>query len=84
MAKQTLKQRAPVSDAEALAEARRDPRVAEAWSEGEDGLWVSLKPGYAGEPETHSLHEESGERLVAALGSIGPCDCRECKPDAVA
>lgn len=49
-----------------------------------DGYWVYLKKGYQMEPSsmTHSVHEDTPSKALAALKKIVPCDCEYCKqPD---
>lgn len=81
------KRKTPIGAAlEALA---RDPRVLNAWSEGDNGcgdyrpgyvedVWVDLRPGFVSGDGTHSIHEETAERLLSALEDVEPCDCTDC------
>jgi len=58
---------------------KNDPRVKEAWSEGEDGWWVSLKAGnICGESGTHCVHEWSLADLRRSFRSVKPCQCADC------
>lgn len=66
-----------------------DPRVTNAWSEGDNGcggyreghvedVWVDLAPGFISDEETHSIHEDTADRLLSALAGVRPCDCDGC------
>lgn len=81
------KRRTPIQ--KAIDTLLADPRVANAWSEGDNGcgdyraghvedVWVDLKPGFISDEETHSIHEETPARLIDALGGVRPCDCDGC------
>ena len=61
-----------------------DPRVAEAWSEGEDGYWVSLKAGLADlkhDPHYphHTIHEWKVKDLNERLTYVDRCFCKDCE-----
>jgi hypothetical protein len=81
------KRKTPID--KALETLASDPRVANAWSEGDNGcegyrpgyvedVWVDLKPGFVSELGTHSLHEDTPEKLRFALSEVEPCDCTGC------
>lgn len=81
------KRRTPIQ--KAIDTLSSDPRVKEAWSEGDNGcegyrpgyvedVWVDLRPGFVSELGTHSLHEDTPERLILALAGVEPCDCDGC------
>lgn len=62
-----------------LQQVKNDPRVAEVWTENNDGrdYWAALKEGYInGEAGTHTLHEWSVRRLCEVLNF----HVRECTP----
>jgi hypothetical protein len=61
-----------------LSKYRNDPRVADAWDEGEDGYWVTLKSGWRWS-EVHAVHEWNAKDLARAFSEITPCDCADCK-----
>lgn len=57
-----------------------DPRVDEAWDEGDDGLWVSLRAGWKwGGGDTHFLHERSVGALRREMKNVKRCFCLECR-----
>ncbi len=73
----------------AIDDLKADPRVANAWSEGDNGcegyrpghvedVWADLKPGFVSELGTHSLHEPKPARLRMALSQVEPSDCSRC------
>jgi hypothetical protein len=73
----------------AIDDLKADPRVANAWSEGDNGcegyrpghvedVWADLKPGFVSELGTHSLHEDTPARLRMALSQVEPCACDRC------
>lgn len=79
--------RSPIQ--KAIDDLKADPRVASAWSEGDNGcenyrpghvedVWVDLQPGFVSELGTHSLHEDTPARLRMALSQVEPCDCPGC------
>lgn len=83
-----MKRRTPIQ--KAIDTLNADPRVASAWSEGDNGcgeyraghvedVWVDLAPGFISEDETHSIHEDTPARLIGALSGVRPCDCDGCK-----
>ena len=49
-------------------------------SEISDGLsvWVSLKDGYIGPDDCHSLHADEPDELLGQFLSIRPCGCGNC------
>jgi hypothetical protein len=57
-----------------------DPRVKEAFSEGEDGIWIWLVPGFTADPRgAHDVHEWNVRDAVRAYRCVVPCDCDACK-----
>lgn len=70
-----------------IAQLKKDPRVADAFSEGEDGFWAHLKPGWCeADGSTHSVHEWTIRDLLREFRSIRKCECLGCRvaalPDA--
>lgn len=53
-----------------LARIKRDPRVTDAWDEGDDGYWADLAPGYVSADDTTTLHEHTIKDLRAALAMV--------------
>ena len=68
-----------------LQRLKQDPRVSDAWDEGEDGMWVALKSGWYvsdyGDP-VHCVHEWNTKDLLRAFRSVKPCACTDCASDA--
>ena len=48
----------------------RDPRVVQWWSEGEDGYWVELAPGYLSGECTSCIHEWTVQDVLAQVSDI--------------
>ena len=62
-----------------------DPRVTEVFSEGEDGYWLYLNPGWTCDPRgAHDGHEDTVKRLLDVYRAIEPCECADCKDRAPA
>jgi kynurenine formamidase len=62
----------------------RDPRVADAWDEGDNGKWALLKSGWKNaEADTHAFHEQTwGELRAEFRRYCAPCQCADCAPSA--
>jgi len=56
--------------------------IKEQWTEGDDGYWILLKPGYkcASDPDgpVHAIHEPT--RAQAYREQVMRCDCKDCAP----
>ncbi len=65
-----------------LVKISKDPRIEEAWDEGEDGYWFVCKPGWkcvlSG---CHAGHEHTARALLDAFATVEPCDCEDCKAE---
>ena len=62
-----------------LKRLKQDPRVLDAWDEGEDGYWITLKTGWwSPAMETHAVHEWNIRDLLREFRSIEPCNCADC------
>ncbi len=63
---------------------RADERVSEVWKDPPDGWWMSLKTGYAFEPEEppyagqHTASELRISELAKWKARIQPCRCASC------
>jgi len=80
------KRKTPID--KALDTLASDPRVAEVWSEGDNGcggyrpgyvedVWVCLCRGFSLDG-LHSIHESTPDRLRQALADVEPCRCTDC------
>ena len=70
-----------MSAAKTLENLKLDPRVTDAWDEGDDGYWVSLKPGFYSALDDfgiHSVHEWNTKDLLAKMRGVKPCTCKDC------
>jgi len=62
-----------------VADLRRDPRVANAYHEPDNGFWIELKPGWTADPrDAHDIHEDTVADALADFRNIVPCDCADC------
>jgi hypothetical protein len=70
----------PRSSMTAIDRISSHPRVQSVSDEGEDGIWVYLKPGFIWRHgDVHSLHERDTALLLRMLDTeIEPCTCGEC------
>lgn len=57
-----------------------DPRINQCFSEGEDGIWLWLNPGWTCEAKgAHDGHEWTVRELLRVYRRIEPCDCDGCR-----
>jgi hypothetical protein len=57
-----------------------DPRINQAFDEGEDGIWVWLETGWTADPRgAHDIHEWKVRDVLRCYRAIVPCDCDSCK-----
>lgn len=62
---------------------KNNPRVAQFWDEGDDGLWILLKTGWrCADSESHAIHEYTLNALKAALAESVRCTCKDCEKEA--
>lgn len=81
-----------------LEKIKTDPRVSEAWHEGEDGYWVLLKDEYHTGDGAQAIHEWTVKAVRAEMKRVKPaqecCDralpasvgkygCANCNGDSV-
>lgn len=64
----------------AIATVKSDSRILDAWDEGEDGLWATLRPGWKWE-DVHALHESTPRCFLRSLKMVKPCNCEECNAE---
>jgi hypothetical protein len=63
---------------------KSDPRVESVSDERifGDGFWVYLKTGFACDPETHCIHEDSPSECWSRFKEIHSCECdQRCKKE---
>lgn len=80
---------APVAPARRgyLSKLKDDARVKEAWNEGEDGYWVTARPGWSFDfygDNSHTIHEWTVKDLRRQFSTIRKCECRDCTRAALA
>ncbi len=57
-----------------------DPRVDQVFDEGDDGIWLWLKPGWTCDARgAHDGHEWKVRDLLRVYRQIEACDCDSCK-----
>lgn len=66
-----------------LEKLKQDPRVKDAWEEGEDGYWVTARGGWSFDfygDNSHTIHEMTTRDLLRQFRTIRKCSCTDCQP----
>lgn len=66
----------------ALTKIKNDPRVKDAWDEGEDGYWVAAKFGWSFDfygDNSHTIHEWTIKDITRQFRTIRKCACADCR-----
>lgn len=64
-----------------LERLKKDPRVSDVWSEGDEGYWILLSRGWmCKDTDCHAVHEHTIKSLLRSFKSVQKCECKDCKP----